>query len=195
MSEPSVVDEKEVMSGDEDFNAADPRFKVVNTVRSRHNRVQRMQHPVSARLKQHIGAGEHRVLRGRPLILTGGQIEKHLKEIGEKARMGLIQVQTMDGRIIDPESLRVSSPKYTAGPPQASVPVPNRLLDSANRDKNTGIGENIPQMPGGIPLAQVTSGNVTTGGIPGPLENEKGAPPTDPAAEGESEEPSDPAEG
>ena len=157
-----------------------------------------MQHPAHARLKQHVG-GEHRVLRGRALVLPASEIEKHLDDIGEKVRMGLLEVQTMDGRVIDPESLRSHGPREAdAAKPLPPPALPNRLLDSAARDKNIGIGENIPQMPGGIPEAQLTAGNTTTGGIPGPLENEGKSPPVDPAAsdaDPAGEEQDDPAGG
>lgn len=195
MDKQAAVDVEEVTIDmeDEPEKKGEEHFKIVNTVRSRHNRVQRMQHPVHARLKQHIG-GEHRVLRGRPLVLSASTIEKHIEDIGEKARMGLIEVQTMDGRTLDPESLRKRPPRSADAPPPLPPPaVPHKLPDSAARDKNIGIGENIPQMPGGIPMAQVTAGNTTSGGIPGPLENEGKNPPADPAA-GEHDD-DDPAAG
>lgn len=168
----------------------DARFKIVNTTRSRFNRVQRMQHPAHARLKQYIG-GEHRVVRGRPLVLSASELQKHAKEIKAKAALGVIQVTTMDGRYIHHDLLdqKPAVAAAAAAPAMPSPPLPNKPLDSAARDKNIGIGENIPSLPGGLPQAQVTAGNNTTGGIPGPLENEGKIPHADPAAHG-----GDPAE-
>lgn len=185
------------MSNVESVVNGEERFKIVNTVRSRFNRVQRAQHPAHARLKQHIAAGEHRVLRSRPIIMGANEIQKHIKEIGDKARLGVIQVQTLDGRVIDPELLRAEKPPTLADAPPIPpvVPIPHPPLDSANRDKK--IGEPMPQMPGGIPLSQLISegGNITTGGIPGPLENEKTSADSEAEDPAEDDELNDPAEG
>ena len=188
--------------GDDTKDAApEEYFKLVNTARSVHTRATRRANPTGkGGLKQHIGGGEHRVLRGRPLILSGRQIEKHIEEIGAKARAGLVQVHTMDGRVIPAESLRARPNLPDAPAEQPSPKMPVKRLDSAKDDKNLGIGEELVQMPGGIPLAQLLAGggNTTTGGIPGPLENETrvagGALPED-TLPGEDVLPDDPAVG
>jgi hypothetical protein len=147
-------------------------FQVLNTSRSRFNRLQRFQAPKHGGLKQFIGGGEHRIIRGSPLVISETTLMKHLVELRDKAEQGLLEVRTVDGRLVDLES-------FTAQPPLAPVPVPNRPLDSAARDKNQGVGEFVPQFPGGVPIGAVPGGDAP-GGIPGPMEQDQAPAPSAP---------------
>ena len=137
-------------------------YKIHNTVREIRTRSIRQAAPQHARMKQYVG--ELRVLRGRPLTVTGATLEKHLEELKAKSAQGLVEVQTMDGRLVN-----LSDMSASATPAQS--PAPRPPLDSANNDKNQSVGENIPQFPGGVPLGSVGSAG-GEGSIPGPLGSE-----------------------
>lgn len=164
-------------------------FKVHNSVRDVKTRLQRRMAPTSPRMKQYLGGGELRVLRGRPVVLTREQLEVHLEELKERTAAGVLWVSTMDDQEVDLETL---SPTML---PPAEPKAPEPVLDSANNDKNEGVGQAIPQFAGGLPLGAVPSTDAP-GGIPGPLEAEQllESAPVDPAAAPEemaAEEPSE----
>lgn len=117
-------------------------FHIHNTSRSRFNRTQRAAAPEHGGMKQYIG-GEHRLVRGRPLVMTEAQIQKHLPELVAKKAQGLIDVKTADGLSIDLKTGRT----VTLAPPPA--PLPNPPLDSIQNDKPAGL--NRPQIAGGLP--------------------------------------------
>jgi hypothetical protein len=139
------------------------RFNIVNTARAQHTRQLRNSSPGKALMKQHVG-GELRVLRARPLQVSKETLVKHLEELKKKQKMGHLEVRSMDGRLVNLEDL-------TAGPAVPSVPAPQFALDSAKNDKNTNVGEHLPQFPGGIPVGAVAA-SAEGAGIPGTLESE-----------------------
>jgi hypothetical protein len=122
---------------------APPRmFHIHNTSRSRFNRALRAASPEHGGHKQYIG-GEHRLVRGRPLVMSEAQIKKHLPELAAKKAQGLIDVKTPDGLSIDLRTGRVAQPSTP------SLPLPNPPLDSVQRDKPAGNYR--PQIQGGLP--------------------------------------------
>jgi len=165
----------------------DPKavFLVHNTVRGRHNRTLRAQSPVHGGMRQHIG-GEHRLVRGRPLELTQKGLERHMKELLEKEKLGLIEVKTRDGRRID-----LSTGHIVGGPPPAVNAVPNIRPDSVAHDVNLG-GHIMTQFPGDVPvqdtdpnkvpdLFKSAGGENTEEDFPPPgWEAAEGQPPADP---------------
>jgi len=135
-------------------------YKIHNTVRATRTRSVRQAAPQHARLKQFVG-GELRVMRGRPITVTQATLEAHLAELKEKAGQGLLEVQTMDGRLVDLTDMSTTTPS-------AAPPAPHPPMDSADNDKNQSVGESLPQFPGGVPLGSVGSAG-GEGSIPGPL--------------------------
>lgn len=119
-------------------------YYIHNSARSVHTRAQRAAAPTHKGLKQHLGGGEHRIVRGNPLQLSETQIKKHMVEIREKVAAGLIHVKTGDGLHVDLDTLKASEPLPL--PP----PMPNFPLDSIARDKPAGEPMR-PQYPGGLP--------------------------------------------
>lgn len=156
-------------------------YKIHNTSRAVHTRFIRTISPGKAKMKQHVGGGELRILRSRPLVVSEEVLARHLEEIKAKQKVGALEVRTLDGRLVNLEDMSVG-----AGEPKVATPVPQ--MDSAKNDKNLNIGEQLPQFPGGIPMGAVPAGTDATGaGIPGPLESEDPVDHSDPPAE-ETEE-------
>jgi len=120
-------------------------FYIHNTIRSRHNRTQRAASASHRGMKQYIG-GTHRVIRSQPLAMAESVFRTHLDEIKAKAKEGLIQVKTRDGRLVDLESLTPTTPVMEGNP------LPKPPLDSIQNDMPAG--ENRPQFPGGLPEVQ-----------------------------------------
>jgi hypothetical protein len=117
-------------------------FYIHNTIRSRHNRTQRAGAATHRGMKQYIG-GTHRVIRSQPLAMSEDVFKKHLEEIKAKAKQGLIQVKTRDGRLVDLETLTPTTPVREGNP------LPQPPLDSIQNDMPAG--ENRPQFAGGLP--------------------------------------------
>lgn len=116
-------------------------FHVHNAVRSRHNRTLRAQQPKHHGLKQYIGGGKYRSIRGRPIFLTDEEFELHRKEIEMKVAAGIFTVTTVDGRPVDLGTM-------AAPPVPPSPPLPNPPMDSIANDKQN-VGQEMPQFPGG----------------------------------------------
>ena len=121
-------------------------YAIHSTVRSRHNRTQRAGQPAPHRFKQHIGPGQRRLIRGRPLLLTEEDFKKYLDEIKAKAAVGILEVRTPGGQKIDLETLE------PVAPPPATL-LPNPPLDSIARD--TPWGQSIQPLPGDEPPLQM----------------------------------------
>lgn len=173
-----------------------PHFAVHSMVRSRFNRTQRAQAPQHARFKQHVGSDQRRLLRNRPLIITEEDLKKQQDELLDAQKKGILEVRTLDGRLIDLETLQIGD----AAP--AENPRPSPVLDSVANDTPTGIP--FPRLQGGTILSpgqvqQVVGGMADVDGelkidprdgtaIVMPL-GEKDAPlPEEPHQEGASEE-------
>lgn len=152
-------------------------YAIHSTVRSRHNRTQRAGQPVHHRFKQHIGSGQRRLIRGRPLHLTEEEFTKHLDEIKAKAAAGILEVRTMDGRKLDLSTMRPVGPA-------AAPPLPKPPLDSAADDRPWG--QEVPPLPGDEPLHEMT-------GEPSLLSDlDKSAEDEEPGGGASSSEPPDP---
>lgn len=172
MSNENETQEEEIDELEEDgVLTSDPKAQYIikNVSRGRHNRTLRAQNPAHYRQKHHIG-GEHRLRRGRSLVLTEEQLLKHLPELMEKERVGVLEVFTMDGRRIFLNDRKVS-------PPPVSPPRPNPLPDSAARD--IPAGQPMPMLPGGVPVTDVAPAldSVLASGVPGPMGATEPAPP------------------
>lgn len=150
-----------------------PTYFIHNTSRSRHNRSVRAAAPQHGGHKQYIG-GEHRLVRGRPLVLSEDQLMKHLPELVEKQRHGLIDVKTPEGRSVD-LATGETVPGAVAPPPK----LPNRLPDSIQRDKPAGNYR--PQIAGGYAEGEDTELPDLVGAAPSDTddddEDEGDAPP------------------
>lgn len=116
-------------------------YYVHNTTRGRHNRTQRAGQAKHAGLKQYIGGGKYRVIRGRPVALTREQVSLHVEELAQKVAAGIFEVRTHDGRIVD---MRTGD----AAPRNASAALPRPILDSIANDTQN-VGQPMPQYPGG----------------------------------------------
>lgn len=138
-------------------------YKLINTSSMPHTKAARVAAPGRAHKKLFLG-GSLRVVSGTPTIVSEEVLQLHIVQIKEKLKSGELEVRTLDGRLVNLEDLK---PGEGAPTPKA----PDFPLDSAKNDKNEGIGENLAQFPGGIPVGSLSP----TGGegIPGPLgENE-----------------------
>lgn len=120
--------------------SAEENFLLVNTTRARHTLAQRRSRPGRVRGKHYVGDNSLRLVRQRPLMVTGDWVTRHLEELREKAAWGVLEVRTLDGRALDLESLSVG-----ALPPDA--PMPNFLPDSAENDK-PHFGHDVEKFPG-----------------------------------------------
>lgn len=116
------------------------KYAVHSTVRGRHNRTLRAQSPVHHTLTQHLAGGDYRLVRGRPVQLTEEKFQLLLPELREKAAAGILEVKTLDGRLVDLTTLETSTLP-------APVPAPHPPLDSIANDKPAG--NPMPQFPGG----------------------------------------------
>ncbi len=122
------------------------KFAVHNTVRSRFNRTLRAAAPQHHRLKQHVLPQQHRLVRGRPVIITKGQLIEHVDELRKKAEQGVLEVRTVLGnRIVDLETLKPREMDVTP-------PAPNFPLDSVQKDVTNLGGVFIPPFDGAKPI-------------------------------------------
>jgi len=126
-----------------------PLFTVKNSVRSPHTKLRRKQSSGPNNLKQYLGGGELRVIRGTGLKVTEATLLKHLKEILGKVRRGELQVFAPNGQLLTLEALeRGAGMEMPPLPPP--VPLPNPPIDSAKND--LPAGGPIAQYPGGDPV-------------------------------------------
>jgi len=120
-------------------------FAVHSMVRSRFNRTQRAQAPQHARFKQHVGSEQRRLLRNRPMLITEEVLKRDRDELLEMQKTGILEVRTLDGRLLDLETLQIG-PAAPAENPRSSP-----VLDSVANDIPTGIP--FPKIPGGTVLS------------------------------------------
>lgn len=118
------------------------KFLLKSVVRGRMNRTLRAQQPVHHRLKQYLAGGKYRIIRGRPVVLQRSEVDKYFDELKTKIAGGVFELCTMDGRLVNIDSLE---PIKELGP---STPLPNPPLDSIANDQQN-VGQLIPQFPGG----------------------------------------------
>jgi hypothetical protein len=106
------------------------KYYVHNTVRHVENRVKRYAGATHRGLVQYVG--DKRVIRGRPLVISEEELQKHLDELKSKYEQGLLMVCSAAGNVIDFGTLK---PSKLPPPP----PLPNFLPDSVVNDKPSGI--------------------------------------------------------
>ena len=109
-----------------------PQYAIHSVVRSVKFRMHRAQLPAHLRKKHYIGTEQARLLPGRTLVVTEELLLKNLAELREKAAHHILEVRTMDGRVIDLETLVV-------GPAAPAVVQPHPRLDSVAYDKQVGM--------------------------------------------------------
>ena len=117
-------------------------YAIHSTVRGQQTRIKRATQAKHNSLKQFVGEKQRRLIRGRPLIFSEEDFMKSLPEIKEKAEMGILEVRTVGGELIDLETLQP-----IAAPP-VPTPLPAPPLDSIARD--APWGEKVPPLPGDV---------------------------------------------
>lgn len=123
---------------------AEKLYHLMNTCRSVQTRVVRANNPTHSGLKQFIG-GTHRLIRQRPLVFSEELLLQHLDEIRKKHAIGMLEVRTPDGRLVDLETLE-------PGPSEPTPLKPAPLQDSIANDEPWG--ERMETVPGGAPMAE-----------------------------------------
>lgn len=155
MAEPNVeasqedyVDEPtdEVVASPEELPVASVQYLLTNVTRGRNNRTARVAVPGRIPFVQRIAGGRIIVRRARPARITEAVLKANLPEIAKLVALQTIVVKTLDGKVVDLETLGVAK---TVAPPS---PPPNPPLDSAKNDKNEGVGYNVPGSPEGTTL-------------------------------------------
>jgi hypothetical protein len=112
-----------------------------NMSRDVRTRVVRANNPTHGGMRQFIG-GTHRLIRGRPLIVSEDVMLRHIEEIKQKNSMGMLEVKTPDGRLVDLQTLEPA-------PAAAIPPKPAPLQDSIANDDTWGM--KMENVPAGIP--------------------------------------------
>lgn len=127
-----MPEENEKTAAEETPTAAPPQvtYQLCSVVRSRHNRTQRAALPVKPRRKQYVGDGMIRLAHGRPTVITQDQLVKNLAEIKAKVAGHILEVRTMDGRLLD---LETGTPVEAAAVENTR---PQFQPDSVANDKN-----------------------------------------------------------
>lgn len=110
-------------------------YLIHNAIRDRHNRTIRAQSSTHRGMKQYLFPEQLRLVRNRPVLISEEKLQAHRAELTEKVRAGLVYITL--GNLV-PFDIEKMAP-VAALPKQ--VP-PNFLLDSINRDKNTGLPMN-----------------------------------------------------
>lgn len=118
----------------------EPMYAIVSRVRSIQTRTQRAISPTRHRFTQYILGGTQRLIRRRSVQVPESRLLEHLDELKEKTRLGILEVQTLDGRTVNLDT-------FEATPPHVPAPEPHPPLDSAANDEPAGIP--LPTMPGG----------------------------------------------
>lgn len=122
-------------------------YAVHSTVRARHTRTLRASSGMTNRhrFKQHIMSDQRRLIRNRPILITEEQLQAHLDEFKKKQAVGILEVRTMDGRILNLDTMQ---PSMALPAP----PLPHPLPDSADRDLK--VGYTLPKHEGDKPLTE-----------------------------------------
>lgn len=144
--------------------APETKYAIHSMVRSRHNRLARSQLPQPARFKQYVLPDQRRLVRGRPVIITEAELRENIDTLREQHAAHVLEVRTLDGRIVDLGSIRVMPPAPVENH------TPNPRLDSVAYDRPTGIP--FPRFAGDKVLNQDQVKQVVSGmaGIDGELQ-------------------------
>ncbi len=119
-------------------------YAIHNTARARHTRGVRSTNATHRGMKQYVTTGQHRLIRGRPVIVTEEVLLTNLEELRKKNKAGILEVRTLDGRILNLDTL---VPPVATFPP----PLPHPPLDSVARDTQN-VGNPMQLFPGGESL-------------------------------------------
>lgn len=107
---------------------------------------------------QQFAGGRIKVRRARPARITEAALLANIEEIKRAVAQHKVVVTTLSGQVLSLETLM-------AAPAPAEKPMPNPPLDSANNDKNEGIGYDVPPTPEGTtmnaPTPELLKGLVT----------------------------------
>lgn len=115
------------------------QYAVHSVVRKVAHRTHRAQLPAHLRKKHYIGAEQQRLVPGRPLVIDEAALQRNLAELQEKAALHILEVRTMDGRVVDLATMQPAAP--------APTPLlPHPKLDSVADDKQ--VGQYIPPYVG-----------------------------------------------
>jgi hypothetical protein len=117
-------------------------YKLKSVVREAHNRTARAQIPGRRPLVTRLLGGVLTIRRGKPVTVTADTLQANLVEIQRAVALHQIMVTTLDDRGVDLETFLVAP----AEPPKTQ---PHPPLDSAQNDKNEGVGYKVPPTPEG----------------------------------------------
>lgn len=111
-------------------------YQIHNGARDVHTRTARATRAHHKGLKQHIMNASRRLIRGRPVTVTGEELLQHIEELRAGQDEGTLYVTTLDGRDVDLWSL-AEAPAVPAPNPRPEMP-----LDTAATDKAQGLPMN-----------------------------------------------------
>lgn len=120
--------------------------RVHSMVRSRHTRLQRYQAPQHHSFKQYIMGGR-RLVRNRHITVTWEHMLRHLPELIDRTRKGMLECRTLAGQKINIEALQGSAAQVLIEQQKPAPATPHPPLDSAANDKPSGTP--IPAFIGG----------------------------------------------
>lgn len=129
----------------EETESAPVIFLLNSVVRGRSNRTARAAQPGRMSFVQRLAGGTILVRRARPARITEAALIANIEEIKLAVAQHKVVVTTLSGQVISLETLE-------AAPAPAEKPLPNPPLDSANNDKNQGIGYDVPPTPEGTTM-------------------------------------------
>ena len=97
-------------------------YVIHSGVRKRHTRGLRMARAAGTRPKfvQKLGGGDIVVRRSRPVAVAESVLNTHLEEIKIKQSMGLVEVRTMSGELVDLNTMKTAAPKVAPPKPKPS---------------------------------------------------------------------------
>ena len=114
------------------MTASKVSYAIESTVRKVAFRTHRAQAAIHTRKKQYVGGGQLRLVAGRRMLISEEFLQANLAELQEKAAGHILQVRTLDGRLLDLKTMIAAAPA-----PVSKVPHP--LLDSLANDKQVGM--------------------------------------------------------
>jgi hypothetical protein len=79
-------------------------------------------------MKQYVGDKQHRLIAGRPVIVSEEMVKRNIEELKAKAAAHMIEVRTRDGRLVDLNTMEPA-------PPAPATVFPHPLMDSVANDK------------------------------------------------------------
>lgn len=147
------------------------QFALHSVVRGRGNRSHRAAGPVHHRFRQHVTTDQLRLVRGRPVPISGAKVLANLDELRKKFAAHILEVRTLHGqRVLNLQTLEIASSAL-------SPALPHRLPDSVARDRNKGIGVFIPPFEGATPVPPPADTSEAVAGIPPTIVKQQVPPP------------------